>query len=124
MKIDNVYITLIKVIVSGEQKDYMTTSFRLKSLKFALVYLKKNCLDEYEYLDLETKQKYKTSKDYIDIGDLILDLDKMIPYRQFLYQEQQKNPNLKIKNNMFKRKMLTLFNEVQNGGNKWKKYLN
>lgn len=118
MKIDNVYIALIKVIVSEEQRDYMTTSFGLKSLKFALIYLKKNSCDRYEYRDLETKQKYKISKDYINIGDLILDLDKMIPYRQFLYQEQQKNPNLKIKNNMFKRKMLTLFNEVQNGGNK------
>ncbi len=115
MKIDNVYIALIKVLTSRiTDNDFNDHRFD-KKLKVALVYVKKGNFG-YEYRDLETKLKYKTSNKVLKTGDLYVDLKGLIPYRQFLYEMQKENNNLKINNNMPKRKMLKLFYKAQNGG--------
>ena len=115
MKIDNVYIALIKVLTSRiTDNDFNDHRFD-KKLKPALVYVKKRD-SGYEYRDLETGLKYKTSDDFLESGDLFVDLKSLIPYRQFLYKMQQEDNDLKMNNNMAKRKMLKLFYKAQNGG--------
>lgn len=82
-------------------------------IKLALIY-SKHAFSGTKYYDLQTGEEYETLKNYPRSGDLIVDVTKMKPYRDFLYNEQLKNPHLKVKDNMFKRKMLTLFNDAQN----------
>ena len=88
MKIDNVYVAVINIIIAHDTVS-MGRSF---------------------------KDEYKTIKNYPDTGDLIVDVKTMKSYRNFLYNEQLKNHHLKVKDNMFKRKMLTLFNDAQKRG--------
>ena len=115
MKIDNVYVAVINVIIAHDTVS-MGRSFKdeYKSIpiKLALIYSKNDCHGT-EYYDLRTGEEYKTIKNYPDTGDLIVDVKTMKSYRDFLYNEQLKNPHLKVKDNMFKRKMLTLFNDAQ-----------
>ena len=112
MKLDNVYVAEINAIIAHDIVD-MGLSFKdeYKSIpiKLALIYSKKGT----KYYDLQTGEKYKTFNDMPEHGDLIVNVKKMMSYRDFLYDEQEKNPHLKVKNNMFKRKMLTLFNDAK-----------
>ena len=120
MKIDNVYIALIRVVTSNTIDtidDYCLINNSVgQKLKHALVYVKKRDFGGYEYRDLETGLKYKTSNKVLKTGNLYVDLKSLIPYRQFLYEIQKENNNLKINDNMAKRKMLKLFYKSQNGG--------
>ena len=113
MKLDNVYVAEINAIISHkiEYMDllYIGDEYEIIPIKFALIYSKKGT----KYYDLQTGEEYKTLKNYPDTGDLIVDVKTMKSYRDFLYDEQEKNPHLKVKNNMFKRKMLTLFNDAK-----------
>ncbi len=118
MKIDNVYVAVINAIISYNIVDMgpvVKYGYEFIPIKIAIIYSKHDYLGT-EYYDLQTGEKYKTLKNYPENGDLIVDVKKMTPYRDFLYNEQLKNPHLKVKDNMFKRKMLTLFNDAQKRG--------
>ena len=118
MKIDNVYVAVINAIISYNIVDMgpvVKYGYEFIPIKIAIIYSKHDYLG-IEYYDLQTGEKYKTLKNYPENGDLIVDVKKMTPYRDFLYNEQLKNPHLKVKDNMFKRKMLTLFNDAQKRG--------
>ena len=115
MKIDNVYVAVINAIISHNIVDMgavVKYGYEFIPIKIAIIYSKYNYPGT-EYYDLQTGEKYNTLKNYPENGDLIVDVKKMTPYRDFLYNEQLKNPHLKVKDNMFKRKMLTLFNDAQ-----------
>ena len=118
MKIDNVYVAVINAIISYNRViggSLIKDEYKYIPIKLALIYSKHDCYGT-KYYDLQTGEKYQTLKDYPRSGDLIIDVNKMKPYRDFLYNEQLKNPHLKVKDNMFKRKMLTLFNDAQKRG--------
>ena len=118
MKIDNVYVAVINAIISYNIVDMgpvVKYGYEFIPIKIAIIYSKHNYSGT-EYYDLQTGEKYKTLKNYPENGDLIVDVKKMTPYRDFLYNEQLKNPHLKVKDNMFKRKMLALFNDAQKRG--------
>lgn len=124
MKLDNVYVATILVVTSHDmfnivEKRALVEKYKLKAIKYALIYSKHE-YSETNYYDLQTDEKYHTLKNYPEIGDLVVDVKNMMPYREFLYMEQEINHNLKVKDNMFKKKMLTLFNDARKrtfGGN-------
>lgn len=119
MKIDNVYVASVFVAINSvhENKDNeasLKISFKL--LKQALIYIKQNNMGENVYIDLETKQKYRIKDAYCDIGFLCIDPKQLTPFRVYLYNEQQKNNELVVKNSIPKRKILTIFNDAQKRG--------
>ena len=74
-------------------------------------------MGENVYIDLETKQKYRIKDAYCDIGYLCIDPKQLTPFRVYLYNEQQKNNELVVKNSIPKRKILTIFNETNKENN-------
>ena len=118
MNIDRVYVAVINAIISHNicsEGRVVRDEYKSIPIKFALIYSKHDYLGN-EYYDLQTGEKYKTLKDFPGNGDLVVNVKRMITYRAFLYNEQVRNSNLKVKDNMFKRKMLTLFNDAQKRG--------
>ena len=105
MNIDRVYVALIK----------QATGRTLNRANGIVLLSKKNKSKRYDYYDLYTGEKYRKSTGCLVVGDIYTDLSNTIPYRQYLhdYYENNKNDNIKIKNKMFKKKMLTLFNDAQ-----------
>lgn len=118
MNIDRVYVVLIKQATGRTLNRANGLVLLSKDVRYALVYAKKNKVkryDYYDYYDLYTGEKYRKSTEHLLEGDIYIDLSNTIPYRQYLhnYYENNKNDNIKIKNKMFKRKMLTLFNDTK-----------
>ena len=67
-----------------------------------------------QYIDLKTKEKYKIlDSEHCYPGNLCVKSNTLIPFEKCLNENHEK-----VKNNMFKRKILTLYDQIQNGGNK------
>jgi len=80
----------------------------------------------YIYIDLKIENEYEllSKKSDVEVGKIYID-DKnyaMINFKDalVLHNLQHEESQIKIKNNMSKRKILKMIN----GGKKWKKYLN
>lgn len=118
MNIDRVYVALIKEATRRTLNCANGLVLLSKDVGYTLVYAKKNKSKKYDYYDLYTGEKYRKSTGCLVVGDIYIDLLNTIPYRQYLhhYYESNKIDNIKIKNKMFKRKMLTLFNDAQKRG--------
>ena len=114
MNIDRVYVALIKQATGRTLNRANGIVLLSKDVRYTLVYAKKNKSKRYDYYDLYTGEKYRKSTGCLVVGDIYTDLSNTIPYRQYLhdYYENNKNDNIKIKNKMFKKKMLTLFNDT------------
>lgn len=115
MNIDRVYVALIKQATGRTLNRANGIVLLSKDARYTLVYAKKNKCKRYDYYDLYTGEKYRKSTGCLVVGDIYIDLSNTIPYRQYLhdYYENNKNDNIKIKNKMFKKKMLTLFNDTK-----------
>ena len=115
MNIDRVYVALIKQATGRTLNRANGIVLLSKDVRYTLVYAKKNKSKRYDYYDLYTGEKYRKSTGCLVVGDIYIDLSNTIPYRQYLYDyyENNKIDNIKIKNKMFKKKMLTLFNDAQ-----------
>lgn len=115
MNIDMVYVALIKQATGRTLNRANGLVLLSKDVGYTLVYVKKGRYKKYDYYDLYTGKKYRKSTECLVVGDIYIDLASTIPYRQYLhnYYENNKNDNIKIKNKMFKKKMLTLFNDTK-----------
>lgn len=123
MKLNNVYIADICVItqrnvkINEISKKWIINFYFMPStveigyefVKKAIVYKKDD-----QYIDLKTKEKYKIlDSEHCYPGNLCVKSNTLIPFEKCLNENHEK-----VKNNMFKRKILILYDQIQNGGNK------
>lgn len=119
MKIDNIYIVDLVIIISKDinyNKETLTatSTYSLQFLKKALVYEKKESdISGYNFMDLKTGRKYEKYGERAchSVGDIVIyPKNGIIPFRRFLNElNKESDVNIKFKNNMTKRKILSIF---------------
>lgn len=116
MKIDNVYIVDLMIIanknIDCNELGLLESTYSLKFLKKALIYEKKDPYsDEYNFIDLRTGRKYEKFDGCQYEGDIVISPKReIIPFRRLVNEVNEKyNKNIKIKDSMTKRKILSMF---------------
>ncbi len=113
MNINNVYeCSIFQVIDRNYTYDsslpgyFCYVEYKSKFVKKVLVYK-----DEYNnFIDLETKERYRIGCDYCSIGDFFINVKKgMIPVCSVIDYKRK---------NMTKRRILKKYKELENGGKK------
>lgn len=114
MKTDNVYLVdLITIKNIDVNCSTGTTDADYGFLRKALVYKKRiaSYSDKYNYIDLNTGVTYKENPNFLRDGDIIINPNaKKIPINELIKElNSTKNKNVKVKENMSRRKILKIF---------------